>query len=108
MAVRAGVIASVVLSAACLIFLTDPDTRSMLVNSLAPETRLVGLPMGLRVSLAMLIVINLPAAVAVQVVIWILDFTVPSLSPIARAWIVGPSAVAFSILWWTILSRKVR
>lgn len=106
-AVRAGIAASVLLTAMCLMFLIEPDTRSMLISSLAPETRLVGLPAGLRAALAMLIVINFPAAVAVQVLIWILDFTVPSLSPFVRAWIVGPSAIAFSILWWTALSRKV-
>lgn len=106
-AVRVCIGLSIVLMIVCGAYLIDRDTRALAISMLSPETRLIALPHGLRFCFALLVVLNLPVAVAGQILIWVLDYWAPSMTPVSRACLVLPFVIFTSCLWWLWVLRRV-
>ena len=106
--VRVVIAASVVLAAIAGVYLTDADTRRAMSESFAPDAGFPGVPGGLRWSLGLFAMLNLPVAFATQFFVMLLNYSAPGLSAVARNTMVLIVAAGSCALWWGFLLKKTR
>lgn len=107
-AVRILIAASVIMLCVCAIDLANVEIRNLVAVSITPKAGFVGFPKELLIAVVVLVLFNLPAALATQVLIWSLNWLAPGLDSGARLAITVVFAAASCIAWWVFLIRRTR
>ena len=103
--IRAALTLSVAAALVCCGYLLDGDVRLFFIDSFAARADLIGFPVEFLVAAGILIIINLPVAIAGKFVLVLLGAVAPSLGTFYRMTIVGIVVLGVDIFWWRMLLR---